>query len=82
LDLTPPSDDDKPSLSQEDQEESEADSPDKQRMELTLPGEDEQGEGSSSTLVDESASSGEVSAVQNNSEQMHMYHTRSLRSKK
>jgi len=47
------------------------------------PSEDEQGEGSAA--ADESASSGEVAAAQNNSEQMRMYHTGSraklLRSK-
>ena len=69
--LTPPSADENPSSSQE---ESEGDSPDEQRMELTPPSEDEQGEGSSSTLV-KSASTGKVAAVQ--SEQGHVYSTRS-----
>jgi len=44
-------------------------------MDLTPQSEDEQGEWSSSTSVDESAGSGEVAAVQ--SEQAHVYITRS-----
>jgi len=53
-------------------EECEDYSPDEQRKELTPPSEDEQGEGSSSMWVDESASGVEVAAAQS-SEQTHMY---------
>ena len=56
------------SLDSEDHpEESDGDSPDEQRMELTPPSEDEQSEGSSST----SASTGEVAAAQS-SERTHI----------
>ena len=50
----------------------------RRRLELTPSSEDKHGEeGSSSTSVEESASSGEVTAAQNNREQTHMHHTRS-----
>jgi len=51
---------------------SEGDSSEEQRVGLTPPSEDEKGEGSSSTLVDESANSGEVAAGKSSEQKAHV----------